>query len=104
MPVDNNSASALVLKQLETLANNIQTLNAEIQDLKQQITRMREREDRVEELRAWKQKVDDVVSPTQMGIMIKEVEELKLFKAKSITVFMVVQFLMGLAIAVAKLF
>lgn len=104
MPVDNNSASALVLKQLETLANNIQTLNIEIQDLKQQITRMREREDRVEELRAWKQKVDDVVSPTQMGIMIKEVEELKLFKAKSITVFMVVQFLMGLAIAVAKLF
>jgi outer membrane murein-binding lipoprotein Lpp len=104
MPVDNNSASALVLKQLETLANNIQTLNAEIQDLKQQITRMREREDRVEELRAWKQKVDDVVSPTQMGIIIKEVEELKLFKAKSITVFMVVQFLMGLAIAVAKLF
>ena len=104
MPVDNNSASALVLKQLETLANNIQTLNAEIQDLKQQIIRMREREDRVEELRAWKQKVDDVVSPTQMGIIIKEVEELKLFKAKSITVFMVVQFLMGLAIAVAKLF
>ena len=92
------------LKQLENLATNIQTLNAEIQELKQQITRMREREDRVEELRAWKQKVDDVVSPTQMGIIIKEVEELKLFKAKSITVFMVVQFLMGLAIAVAKLF
>jgi outer membrane murein-binding lipoprotein Lpp len=104
MPVDNNSASALVIKQLENLATNIQTLNAEIQELKQQITRMREREDRVEELRAWKQKVDDVVSPTQMGIIIKEVEELKLFKAKSITVFMVVQFLMGLAIAVAKLF
>lgn len=104
MPVDNNSASALVIKQLENLATNIQTLNAEIQELKQQITRMREREDRVEELRVWKQKVDDVVSPTQMGIIIKEVEELKLFKAKSITVFMVVQFLMGLAIAVAKLF
>lgn len=104
MPVDNNSASALVIKQLENLATNIQTLNAEIQELKQQITRMREREDRVEELRVWKQKVDDVVSPTQMGIIFKEVEELKLFKAKSITVFMVVQFLMGLAIAVAKLF
>ena len=52
--------SRLVLKELETLAASIQSLNSEIQELKQEIARMREREDRVDELRAWKEKVDEV--------------------------------------------
>ena len=90
--------SRLVLKELETLATAITSLNAEIQELKQEIARMREREDRVDELRAWKEKVDEVASPTQLGTVVKEVEDLKLFKTKAITIFMVVQFLMGAAL------
>ena len=81
--------SRLVLKELETLASSIQSLNAEIQDLKQEIARMREREDRVDELRAWKEKVDEVASPTQMQTLVKD---LKMFKTKAITIFAVVQF------------
>ena len=84
--------SRLVLKELETLASSIQSLNAEIQDLKQEIARMREREDRVDELRAWKEKVDEVASPSQMQTMVKDVEDLKMFKTKAITIFAVVQF------------
>jgi len=84
--------SRLVLKELETLATSITALNAEIQDLKQEIARMREREDRVDELRAWKEKVDEVASPTQMQTMVKDVEDLKMFKTKAITIFAVVQF------------
>jgi len=87
--------SRLVLNQLETLATSITALNAEIQELKQEIARMREREDRVDELRAWKEKVDEVASPTQLGIALKEVDELKQFKTKAITIFAVVQFAMG---------
>jgi len=84
--------SRLVLKELETLASSIQALNTEIQELKQEITRMREREDRVDELRSWKEKVDEVVSPSQLKSAIKEIESLKLFKTKAVTVFAVVQF------------
>jgi len=84
--------SKLVLKELETLATSIQALNSEIQDLKQEITRMREREDRVDELRAWKEKVDEVVSPTQLRTAISEIEGLKLFKTKAVTIFAVIQF------------
>ena len=84
--------SKLVLKELETLASSIQSLNSEIQDLKQEIARMREREDRVDELRAWKEKIDEVASPTQLQNLTKEVEELKIFKTKAITIFAVVQF------------
>ena len=84
--------SRLVLKELETLASSIQSLNSEIQDLKQEIARMREREDRVDELRTWKEKIDEVASPTQLQNLTKEVEELKIFKTKAITIFAVVQF------------
>jgi len=95
MPEETNGwseYSRLVLKELETLASSIQALNSEIQELKQEIARMREREDRVDDLKAWKEKVDEVVSPTQLQSMVKEVEDLKLFKTKAITVFTVVQF------------
>ena len=87
--------SRLVLKELETLASSIQSLNAEIQELKQEIARMREREDRVDELRAWKEKVDEVASPTQLQAALKEVDDLKQFKTKAVTIFAVVQFAMG---------
>jgi predicted nuclease with TOPRIM domain len=87
--------SRLVLKELETLASSIQSLNAEIQELKQEIARMREREDRVDELRSWKEKVDEVSSPTQLGVALKEIDDLKQFKTKAVTIFAVVQFLMA---------
>ena len=94
--------SKLVLKELETLATAITSLNSEIQELKQEIARMREREDRVDDLKAWQEKVDEVASPTQLGVMTKEVEELKLFKTKAVTVFAVVQFLMAAALFAQK--
>ena len=85
--------SRLVLKELRDASRQaIQALNTEIQDLKQEIAQMRVREDRVDELKAWKEKVDEVVSPTQLHSLVKEVEDLKLFKTKAITVFAVVQF------------
>jgi len=84
--------SRLVLKELETLASSIQSLNSEIQELKQEIARMREREDRVDELRAWKEKVDEVASPSQLQTVLKEVDDLKQFKTKAVTIFAVVQF------------
>ena len=94
--------SRLVLKELETLANSIQSLNAEIQDLKQEIARMREREDRVDELRAWKEKVDEIASPTQLQALTKDVDDLKMFKTKAITIFAVVQFAMGAIVFAMK--
>jgi len=104
MSADNgwSEYSKLVLKELSSLATNIESLNNEIQELKQEIARMREREDRVEELRNWKDKIDEVASPTQLQNAIKEIELLKEFKTKSITIFMVVQFLMGTALALSK--
>lgn len=97
-----NEYSRLVLKELETLATSITALNSEIQNLKQEIALMREREDRVDELRAWKEKIDEIASPSQIQVALKDIDELKQFKTKAITIFAVVQFAMGAIVFAMK--
>lgn len=92
-----NEYSRLVLKELESLASGIESLRDELHNVKQELAKMREREDKVDQLRAWKARIDDVVSPTQLKEMVAQVDDYKTFKAKAITIFMVVQFVMGLA-------
>jgi len=87
--------SRLVLKELETLAMGIKDLNENFQDVKREIAEIRAREDKVQELVKWKERIDEVASPTQIKDLTKEVEELKLFKTKAITIFAVVQFAMA---------
>ena len=91
--------SKLVLQQLETMANGIEALRAELQDMKGQLTELKAREDRVQDLKVWKEKMDDVASPPQLKEALEQIENLKLFKTKAVTMFMVVQSLMGFAIA-----
>jgi len=92
-----NEYSKLVLKELESLADGMDNLNKEISDLRADITEIKAREDRVEELRVWKSKMDDVVSPTQLKELMSTVTELEGFKIKSVGIFLTVQFLMGFA-------
>jgi predicted nucleic acid-binding Zn-ribbon protein len=94
--------SRLVLKELETLAKSIEGLRAELQDMKQELAAIRAKEDKVEELRSWKEKIDEVASPTQLKELTTEVQDLKIFKTKAITVFALVQFLMATALAALK--
>mgnify|MGYP002632443218 CR=1 FL=1 len=96
--------SRLVLKELETLATGIESLRSELLDVKQELAAIRAKEDKVDELRVWKSKIDDVTSPTQLKSLVDEVQELKLFRTKAVTVFAVVQFLMAAAVATSKIF
>lgn len=99
-----NEYSRLVLKELETLASSIDGLRSELQEIKQDMTAMRVREDKVDELKVWKEKIDEVASPSQLKEMVNEVDSLKQFKTKAVTVFAVVQFLMAAAVAASKVF
>ncbi|MAH44310.1 hypothetical protein CMI37_00670 [Candidatus Pacearchaeota archaeon] len=93
--------SKLVLQQLETLSTGIEALRGELQDVKEQLTELKAKEDRVQDIKAWKEKMDDVASPPQLKAALIEIEELKTFKTKAITMFMVVQAVMGIAMAIA---
>ena len=101
---DNSSWEAyskMVLKQLENLDLSMNGLRQEIQELKAELAEMRGKQSNVQDVKEWKNKMDEVCSPTQLKNLKLEVEELKLFKAKAITVFAVVQFIMG-AVLFAK--
>ena len=91
--------SKLVLQQLETMSNGIEALRTELQDMKSQLTELKAKEDRVQDIKAWKEKMDDVASPPQLKSALDDIEQLKEFKTKAITMFMVVQSAMGFAMA-----
>ena len=94
--------SKLVIQQLETLNVGIESMRKELQDVKEQITKIKAKEDRLEELKNWKDKIDEVVSPSQMKYAMKELENLRTFKTKAVTIFMVVQFAMAVAVLVSR--
>ena len=91
--------SKLVLQQLESMATGIDGLRTELQDVKNQLTELKAKEDRVQDLKAWKEKMDDVASPPQLKSALEDLEELKEFKTKAITIFMLVQALTGFLLA-----
>ena len=101
MPNNNGweTYSKLVLQQLETMSNGIEALRTELQDMKGQLTELKAKEDRVQDLKAWKEKMDDVASPPQLKTAMDDIEKLKEFKTKAVTMFMVVQSIMGVAMA-----
>ena len=85
----------LVLGQLQSLSQAIEALRGDLQLVRQEITEIKAKEDKVVELREWKQKVDEVASPTQLAKLVQEVQDLNNFKTKAVTIFAVVQFAMG---------
>ena len=96
--------SRLVLQQLETLSSGIEALRGELQDVKNQLTELKAKEDRVQDLKDWKEKIDEVASPSQLQNALQEIEDLKTFKTKAVTIFTGVQFLMAGILALTKFF
>ena len=99
-----NEYSKLVLKELETLNQKFDVLSTNLQEVKNELTEMKAKEDRVDELRMWKEKIDEIASPTQLQTKFEEVEDLKTFKTKAVTIFAVIQFIMAAMIWASKIF
>ena len=85
------------------MATGIDGLRTELQDVKNQLTELKAKEDRVQDLKAWKEKMDDVASPPQLKSALEDLEELKEFKTKAITIFMIAQAITGFILAYAHI-
>ena len=69
--------------------------------VKQQLVELKVKEDKVQDLKEWKEKIDEVASPTQLKAALAEIGDLKVFKTKAVTIFAVIQ--VGIAMAYAIL-
>jgi hypothetical protein len=86
-----NEYSRLVLEQLEVLSAGIDSIRQDLQGVNQELAIIKAKEDKVTELRVWKEKVDEVISPTQLKNYIDDIQELKDFKTKAVTIFTAAQ-------------
>ena len=94
--------SKLVLKELETLAAGMAALQRDLELVKSELAALKAKEDKVQELVQWKQRIDDVASPVQLKDLGDTVDELKIFKTKAVTIFVVVQTIMGIALGLVS--
>ena len=69
----------LVLAQLQSLSQAMEALRGDLQFVRQEITELKAKEDKVVELREWKQKIDDVISPTQLYKLVEDIKDLNNF-------------------------
>ena len=99
-----NEYSKLVLKELETLAEGLTSLRRELQEVKQDVSEIRTRESRVDEVKAWKDRMDEVISPTTLKEVLKEHKEHREFMVKVVAGLSVIQFLMGAGMIWTKFF
>jgi conjugal transfer/entry exclusion protein len=90
-----NEYSKLVLKELERLANGIENLQNQIQSVKNDMLRYSENENKLNQIMEWKKKIEDITTPTQLKNVFQEVDDLKSFKLKMVTLFLFLQFSMG---------
>ena len=97
-----NEYSRLVLKELETLSDGVSALQEEIKDIKTEITKLQLKESRIDEIKDWKDKVNEISSPTQMKEYINKVDELNAFKIKAAGIFIAVQFIMAVVAFLMK--
>ena len=90
--------SRLVLKELETLAVGMASLQKELELVKGELAALKAKEDKVQELIKWKQRIDDVASPVQLKELVDACDDFKMFKTKAVTIFIVAQTIMGIAL------
>lgn len=88
-----------VLKELERLNEGQDQIKNDIQGLKNNLNRVSVLEHEVEDIRTWKNNMMEILSPTQLAEQKKEIEQLKSFKIKFVTLWAVVQFIVSVALA-----
>jgi DNA repair exonuclease SbcCD ATPase subunit len=106
MDRDNNSDwgewSRHVLTELKRLNTNYESLRTVNEEIRQEMYRISTIETNISELREWKSRVDNSLTPNQMVQLSEKVNELEKFKIKAITVWAVIQSITMIAVGFIK--
>ena len=99
-----NEYSRLVLAELEKLNNSVNEISDDMVDLRQEITKIKSIKYDIIDIKEWRKDLSEVVSPTQLKEVKKDIDKLKTFKTISTTVWLVVQIIFGIALALFGVF
>ena len=113
----------LILHRLDEISRKQDDFNKKVEDLSIQLAKVKTIENTVDnikewkekvqetistaelkEMKAWKYKMEEQMSPTQLAQYIKEHDSFKTFKTQAMMIWVVVQGLMALAIFWDKIF
>ena len=113
----------LILHRLDEISKKQDDFNKKVEDLTIELTKMKTIENAVDNIKEWKDKVQETVStaelkelkdwknkmeeqmsPTQLTTHLKEHEAFKTFKTQAMMIWIVVQGIMALAIFWEKIF
>lgn len=98
-----NEWSKHVLKELDRLNTNYEGLRDEIGKIHQDISSLKAKHSDVDDIKEWKKRMEDAVSPSQLVEMRKDVDKLKDFKARAFTVWVVLQVVISIIFGVLAL-
>lgn len=88
-----------VLKELERLNTNIETISKELGEVKEELATLKNQQISVGELKQWKKEIEAEISPVILRELKEEVKNLNTFKTISTTIWIVVQVIFGLIVA-----
>lgn len=88
-----------VLKELERLNEGQDHIRHDMQDLKKSLSRLAVLEDQIRDIKVWKENMMEVYSPSQLIQQKVDMENLKAFRTKFVTIWAVVQFIISIALA-----
>ncbi len=92
-----------VLKELERLNDNYESLNNKYSTLEKDLANIQNIKVTLNEVAGWKSAMMEVASPTQLKELKSDIEKLKTFRTASFTVWAVIQGLIVLWMALKEL-
>jgi len=96
--------SRFILKELERLNEGQTAIRDEIYGMRADIKKMPAIEESVGELKEWKREISEIYSPTQLSTSKAELEEMKTFKTRAVTVWVVVQIIFAVTLAILGIY
>lgn len=97
-----NEWSKHILKELERLNDNYESLRVVNEEIKVELGHLASVKNDIDDIKVWRSKIEEVFSPTQLKELSNDVSSLKNFKTVAITIWAVVQFITSAVIALFK--
>lgn len=93
-----------VLAELERSHKNDEAIKQELTEIKDKINQLSIVRSDVNDLKDWKVRMEDAATPSQLKQKLQDVEDLKTFKTQAVTLYLVVQAITAIAIAMIGVF